>query len=598
MVDREGTEMCGIAGKISRNPFPANIVEDMGHFLIHRGPDDSGLYEENIDDLDVPHGNNLKIRPNHLTRASLYHKRLSIIDQSDKARQPMPNEDRTIWLVFNGEIYNAEPLRDDLTKAGHFFKSKCDAEILVHAYEQWGTDCLSRFNGMFAFALWNETERSLFCARDPMGIKPFYYRHGADSFSFASEIKSFYADDDFSPSLDPEALRWYLNFSFPIGTNTWFQGVKRLLPGEAILYREGNLKSWRFFDYAIETANGSPQIAETFHEILSNAVKCHLISDVPIGFHLSGGLDSSGIAAIAQNEFSHTLTTFSGRFEEGKDYDERPFIEAFRRRYRTDHKETVPDAQGFIESINKIIWHLDEPTAGPGSYPQYNVSRMVKENGIKAVCVGHGGDELFGGYPWYLDCNDQQAERMRQNRLNALSEIFRKFTPDCTRKTFLSGFDDRLTGLLTWDVKYYLPALLHVEDRMSMAFSVESRVPYLDRAVVKTASLMSAQERIKSGILKAPLRDALASVLPSKIARRKDKMGFPTPFGPWLRDPLKNWAEEILLSKQAEERGLIKIDAASRFLDRHIKGEDWSIPLWQAVNVELWCRTFLDGERY
>ncbi|MFC1821066.1 asparagine synthase (glutamine-hydrolyzing) [Thermodesulfobacteriota bacterium] len=596
MVDREGTEMCGIAGKISRNPFPTHIVEEMGCFLSHRGPDDSGLYSENLGSPDIHYGNNLRIEANHFTHAAFYHKRLSIIDQSSRARQPMPNEDKTIWLVFNGEIYNAGALRGDLINAGHRFRSKSDSEVLVHAYEQWGVDCLSRLNGMFAFALWNENERSLFCGRDPMGIKPFYYRHDSDSFSFASEIKSFYADTGFSPSLDRKALSWYLSFSFPVGANTWFQGINRLLPGQAILYRDGSLRLWRFFDYAIEASNGSPRKAEAFYEILSKAVECHLISDVPIGFHLSGGLDSSGIAAIARKEFSHNLTTFSGRFEEGKDYDERPFIEAFRRQYQTDHKETVPDVQGFMECMTKIIWHLDEPTAGPGSYPQFRVSRMVKENGIKAVCVGHGGDELFGGYPWYLNRRDQKAEMIRQNRLNALSEIFREFTPDCTRKAFLSGFEDRLTGLLTWDVKYYLPALLHVEDRMSMAFSVESRVPYLDRDVVKTASLMSAQERIKSGILKAPLREALASILPSKIARRKDKMGFPTPFGPWLRGPLKNWAEEILLSRQTEERGLINVDAASRFLDCHIKGEDWSIPLWQAVNVELWCRTFIDGE--
>jgi asparagine synthase (glutamine-hydrolysing) len=597
MVDRKGTKMCGIAGKISRRPFPTHIVAEMGRFLNHRGPDDSGLYAEILGRPDVSYGNDLRIEPNHSTNAAFYHKRLSIIDQSDRARQPMPNENKTLWLVFNGEIYNARSLRGDLVNAGHRFRSKSDSEVLIHAYEQWGMDCLSRFNGMFAFALWNEKERSLFCARDPMGIKPFYYRHESDNFSFASEIKSFFADPDFSPAPDPRALAWYLSFSFSVGANTWFQGVKRLLPGQAMLYKNGSLRSWQFFDFTIEASNGSPQKAEIFYEILRGAVECHLISDVPIGFHLSGGLDSSGIAAIARKEFSHTLTTFSGRFEEGKDYDERPFIEAFRRRYQTDHKETIPDAQGFIKCMKNIIWYLDEPTAGPGSYPQFRVSRMVKENGIKAVCVGHGGDELFGGYPWYLNRSNEKTEMIRQNRLNALSEIFHNFTPDCTRKEFLSGFDDRLTGLLTWDVKYYLPALLHVEDRMSMASSVESRAPYLDKNVVKMASLISSQERIKSGILKAPLREALAPILPSKITQRKDKMGFPTPFGLWLRGPLKNWVKEILISRHVEERGLINVHAASRFLDLHIKGEDWSIPLWQAVNVELWCRTFLDGER-
>lgn len=589
--------MCGIAGKVSEKPFPSGCVLEMGRLQSHRGPDGHGFYAE----YGGGHQRCLteeEAAPERECTVALSHQRLAIIDQSERGRQPMPNENGTLWLVFNGEIYNAVALRRSFEGAGHRFRSRSDSEIILHAYEEWGRECLDRFNGMFAFALWDAEARTLFCARDPLGIKPFYYRPHPHGLSFASEIKSFLADERFRPSMDPTALAAYLNYFFPVQPETWFSGVKRLLPGHALLFRNGSTTIWRYFEYRLASSEGAPVHLDELHNTLVQAVRSHLVSDVPVAFHLSGGLDSSSIAAVAQSNTPEPIPTFSGRFREGPEYDERTFIDSFRRRYPTSHREVVPDSQDFEGTLKSITWHLDEPTAGPGSFPQHCVSRLVRESGYKVVCGGQGGDELFGGYPWYLEERFEEAETQRRRRLGAVSEIFGEhFVPDRTRTEWLASFDERLNGLMSWDVHYYLPALLHVEDRVSMAWSVESRLPLLDRRLIGLASTMRPSDRVGDGTLKRSLREAMRPLLPPEIVDRKDKMGFPTPFGAWLRTSLGSWARGILLSDRTAERGFINTSKAGEFLQRHMSGEEWAMPLWQAVNTELWCRIFLDGDR-
>ncbi len=590
--------MCGIAGKISAKPFPMDIVLEMGNRLKHRGPDDHGFFAEHQGGIIHSYGTDNQRPPRSLqVLAAIVHQRLAIVDLSPQGHQPMPNEDASLWLVCNGEIYNAPELRERLQGCGHIFSSRSDSEVILHGYEEWGEGVVLRLRGMFAFALWNTDNKTLFCARDPMGIKPLYYRHTGEGFSFASEIKAFLAEPDFSVEPEFKAINQYLQYSFPLDDITWFKGVRSLLPGHTLHLGRKGLQVRKYYEFSSHpTSNPSGHSPEALHATLKDAVNSHLMGDVDIGFHLSGGLDSSGLVALAASLLPRSFHTFSGRFQEGPQFDEKEYLDEVRRRFETTHHETIPTAHELKSLLPFIIWHLDEPVAGPGSFPQFYVSRLVSDRGVKVVCGGQGADELFGGYPWYLPEQSTDCHTKRQERISTLCDMFPGFKPDRSKDRFLEGALSQEEGLMTWDVRYYLPALLHVEDRTSMASSVESRVPYLDKEVVDIASSVPSHKKIENGVLKNLLRKALSEHLPEKVVNRRDKMGFPTPVGLWFKGPLRDWVEGILCSDRAARRGILETVKAREVLEEHLCLADRSIPLWQALNVELWFQIFVDGE--
>ena len=592
--------MCGIAGKVSERPFPLGTVLAMGEAISHRGPDDQGFVASGKDRLVSSRGPHDKgpYRRLHVFMA-MAHRRLAIVDLSPRGCQPIPNEDASIWLACNGEIYNAPELRERLRGNGHVFLSGSDSEVVLHGYEEWGVEVVSRLRGMFAFALWDGHRQTLFCARDPMGIKPLYYRLTGDGLSFASEIKAFLAEPGFLVQPEYKAISQYLQYTFPVDDLTWFKGVRRLLPGHILIFDRDGIRLKRYHEFPVH--EGSPGIRGTPESVLAaleNAIESHLVADVAIGFHLSGGLDSSSLVALAASRMPPpSLHTFSGRFLEGREFDEKRYLDQVRRRFATTHHEVFPTARDLKASLPSIIWHLDEPVAGPGSLPQYFVSRLVREKGIKVVCCGQGADELFGGYPWYLPDQWTACEAKRRERLSVLQAMFPDLEIDDTKETFLARAPSRQEALMSWDVRYYLPALLHVEDRTSMAHSVESRVPFLDTAVVEIASGIPSREKVRDGVLKRVLRQAMAGRLPEAIIQRRDKMGFPTPIGPWFKGPANEWIRKVLCSGQAAKRGIMNTCKAAGILEEHACDLDRSLPLWQALNVELWFRIFVDGEQ-
>lgn len=587
--------MCGIAGKIAEDPFGMDQVFSMVEKLQHRGPDDSGFYCSDMKGQQFSYGNMCMPDELHSVRIALAHQRLSVVDLTENGHQPIPNEDFSMWLVANGEIYNAQELRADLERCGHNFRSRTDTEVVLHGYEEWGQDVVHRLNGMFAFAIYDGIRKNLFCARDPFGIKPFYYVQDESSFAFASEIKALLCLPEVLVCPDEEVVNHYLNYSFPVTDRTWFKGVRQLPPGTAMTVHENRVNICGYFQCQ-RASGGSVVNAADLHELLERAVVSHLQSDVDVGFHLSGGLDSSGIVALAGARLGRIPVTFSGRFREGKNYDERAFIEEVRKHCRTQHHEVCPSVEEFLQAYPAILYHLDEPVAGPGSFPQYCLNQRINAENIKVVCGGQGADELFGGYPWYLPSMASACEEQRNHRLHALDQLFDMFEYDETREKHLAGFECRAEGNMHWDVCYYLPALLQVEDRTSMAWSVESRIPYLEMHLAQVALSISAEEKIAGGITKTLLRDALNEVLPKKVVWRKDKMGFPTPIDVWLRGPLWDWASDILFSERTQERGMINGAVAKALLERHRSGENFVMPLWQAINIELWHRIFVDGD--
>ncbi|HUS16553.1 MAG TPA: asparagine synthase (glutamine-hydrolyzing), partial [Chloroflexia bacterium] len=607
--------MCGIAGVYERGGAPADaaLLERMARTIAHRGPDGDGFY------VDGPVG--------------LAHRALRIIDLSDAAFQPMISEDGDTCLVFNGEIYNYVELLAELQAAGVHFRSRSDSEVLLAAYRTWGTDCLARFNGMFAFAIWDRARRRLFLARDRMGIKPLYYWWDGRRLAFASEIKALLCHPAIAARPNGAAIAEYWRAMYTAGSHTWFEGISRLQPGEYMLVdaRRG-LRVARYWDLpAHEDAPGRRESSyvEEVRSLLEDSVRLCLRSDVPLGAHLSGGVDSSAIVALLSGQLSGMpLKTFSGAFEAGPDYDERPFIAAVAGRYGTDHHEIVPVAADLPATLPRLVWHLDEPVAGPGAFPQYFVCKLTRDNGVIVVNGGQGGDELFGGYFGYLPAYLRSIlagirhrprpallaallgdgarlagqPALRRAALAALQSGRRgRLRPDSQaalpaffgpslRPLLLapgeqeppaSGDLSALGQALAFDLRHYLPALLQVEDRVSMAWSLESRVPLLDFRLVELAMRIPPELKLRGLETKHILRRAVADLLPPVVANRRDKKGFPTPIGPWFAGPLQPWLREQLLSPAAQDRGLFDPGTVRGMIEDQAAGRaEWSKPLW------------------
>jgi len=620
--------MCGICGVYDpRGGIDVDLVRRMNETLHHRGPDADAVKA--------------------FETCVLAYKRLSIIDLPT-GFQPMSDESGHSWIVYNGEIYNYKPLREGLLERGHTLRTNSDTEAIVHLYEEKGPDALHELNGMFAFAIWDEGERRLLLARDRLGIKPLYFREAEGRIAFASEIKGILADPTVPRSLDRRALADYLTFQNVFGDKTFFEGIKVLPPGHYLTAKDGRAEVREYWDLSFrEGVRDEAEAVKRFRALLDESVEMQLMSDVPLGSHLSGGLDSSAIVLRASQDLADRLKTFSVYFAE-KEYDESGLIEEVSLLADTIHYDLLLDPTEFPKILPRILYHLDEPRVGPSVIPQWYIAEIASKE-VRVVLTGHGGDELFAGYPAYIVPYLWEVWRRRDvpeamQILRSLRSRLREegwkrvvglplyalvnrelarygheaqfddqerealLVPDEARR--LGTYDPRselervlarcdagpINRSLYLDIKTYLPSLLLVEDRMSMAHSVEDRVPLLDHRIAELSAQIPGRFKIRGLTLKWIPRRSAEGVLPRSILQHR-KVGFLVPLAEWLRGPLRGYLEEILLGERAASRGLFRPEAVRRLVRDHVMGtRDHAWKLWSLLNVELWHRIWIDGD--
>lgn len=627
--------MCGFVGILNKNGLNVSpdILRKMADTIHHRGPDEEGVF---IND-----------------NCGFHHKRLSIIDLNT-GQQPMTFGNYTI--VFNGEIYNYIELREELKLKGHKFDTTSDTEVILHLYQEYGEACVNRLNGMFAFIIYDKPNNQIYVARDHFGIKPLYWYQDKNSILFGSEIKAILAHPEIKALPAMENLYEYLTFQFILGENTLFQNINKFQPGH---YSIINLKTWSFKtvnywrpDFRTDVFHNEEYFINELQEILDDTITQQLRSDVPIGTYLSGGIDSSLVTVMASKIVNHPLKSFSGAFNEGPEFNELKYARLAAKKANSELYEIFPTEQEFIDVLPKLIYHLDEPVAGPGLFPQYMVSKFAS-NHVKVVLGGQGGDEIFGGYARYLVAYLEQAlkgsifetneeiehivtlnsilpnlpslkqyvpmlkgfwkndvfepmDRRYFNLLNRMGSISNFLHPD-----FINGgnenriFDKFSEQFNHYDTKSYynkmtqfdlaasLPALLQVEDRVSMAVSIESRVPLLDRRIIDLISKMPAGMKFKGGELKYLLKQTIKEIMPPEILNRKDKMGFPVPLHIWSKNKkTRDFILDTMLSKNAKERNIID----TNYLEQIINSErPFSRGLWGLLSMELWFNEFIDN---
>jgi asparagine synthase (glutamine-hydrolysing) len=634
--------MCGINGiafssRSGRTVSRAQL-EAMRDVVRHRGPDDEGLFiDRNL---------------------GLGHRRLSIVDVA-AGHQPMTNEDESLHITYNGEIYNHADFREWLESRGHVYKTHCDTETILHLYEEYGIDCVEYLRGMFAFAIWDQRKQELFIARDRLGVKPLYYFHADDgSLYFGSEIKTIFAAGALKPELNYAALPDYLANHAPSGETTLFHGVKRLLPGHTLVWRDGKIDINRYWDVSFVKAKdegySDNDYIEQWGDLFRTSVKLRLMADVPLGMFLSGGIDSSAIAAMMSTMVDEPIKTFSVAFRE-REANELEYARLVAEKYKTDHHEVVVSPEQFFGALPNLIWHEDEPLAHPSSVALYFVSHLAAQN-VKVVLTGEGSDELLAGYAryWKTLKNLSWGNRYHsltpglikngvRKQLSALPDgsrvkqkllrTFLTLKPDIeslyldnfavfsrqTQPQLLTGeareragdlnpyrvideLMDRtdatslLDRLLYSDIKTYLHELLMKQDQMSMATSLESRVPFLDHKLVEFTASLPERLKLRGWTTKYILRQSMKGVLPDAILTRP-KMGFPVPIGAWFRGPYSYLLDEFVLGSRALDRGIFEPDYVKDLVQRHrTGGENHDERLWALVNFEMWLRRFFDGD--
>jgi asparagine synthase (glutamine-hydrolysing) len=603
--------MCGIAGQYcpSGKAPDSTLLAAMGQRLAHRGPDGEGIH----------------IRGN----AGLIHRRLAIIDLSDEGLQPMTSEDGTLWVVFNGEIYNYLELREELIAKGHHFHSHSDTEVILHSYEEWGEDCLTRFNGMWGFAILDEKKNELFCARDRFGIKPFYYTVVEGSFLFASEIKALLAHPMAGTRPDDETLGTYLAWGIlDHSERTMFEGILQLKPAHSMrVTRDGVQDSFRYWDVQvnpkIRSKTSDETVAKELLEKLTDATRIHLRSDVAVGTCLSGGIDSSTLTALIntliRNEAPASIgarqKTFSIVFSDRR-FDESRYIDEIVTATRVDAHRTEPSPDTLWDDIDRLVYMQDEPFGSLSIYAQYCVMRLAQEN-VKVVLDGQGADELLAGYLAYQ--GSYQSGLFRTLHWGtALREIAGSvkhhsgFFRSALRQLFvrrqrrgllavtcppLNRYGGSLSTILARELtSTNLPALLHYEDRNAMAFSIESRVPFLDYRFVEYVASLPMDQKIRNGVTKVALRNAIKEVVPEAIRCRMDKMGFVTPEEVWMREGLRPFILEVLSSPGFATRNYWNADAVIRDYLAFLDGKSsYSPEVWRIICAELWLQKFFDG---
>jgi asparagine synthase (glutamine-hydrolysing) len=621
--------VCGLCGVVALDgPPEVETVERMARELDHRGPDGDGSFQAD--------------------GVALGFRRLAIIDLSEAGRQPFGSEDGRLQLLHNGEVYNYRELRVDLEAKGHLFRSATDTEVILAAYREWGDACVERFNGMWAFALWDGGRRRLFCSRDRFGVKPFYYRLHSGRFVFASELKAFRADPEAQLRPNARAVRDYLEQGYVDHTDeTFFAGVLKLPPAHSLSFDEDGLRVRRYWGLEPrDTPAGAP--AEAVRELFLDSVRLRLRSDVPIGTCLSGGIDSSAIACavdhLLRTEAENAKPvgarqrTFTAFFAE-RGFDERPYAEAVvERTHASPHWVSFTD-NDLVESLPAIVEAQDEPFGSTSIVAQWYVMREASRAGLKVMLDGQGADEILAGYhgyfgPFFADLLLSGRVRQLRRELGAYRELHgasaagaavalaRPFVPERARwlaRGYVRGgaslvhqglrglaptaesngapYRDRLRRQLHLILtRRGLPELLRYEDRNSMAHSLEARVPFLDYRLVELLFSLEAGELIERGRTKAVLRRALGDLLPPVVRDRVDKLGFVTPEGRWLRGALGELAADIFASRSFADRGFVDAEAARMRLARHRRGElQAGFELWRALNLELWARVYLDG---
>lgn len=625
--------MCGIAGLISINGKPVNGIERclqvMNHIQKHRGPDGEGIWihEQN--------------------QVGLAHMRLSIIDLSNAAGQPMTSDSGN-WICFNGEIYNYLELRQEI--GIDKFRTVSDTEVILKAYEKWGEDCVSHFRGMFAFAIWDESNQKLFCSRDRFGIKPFYYLVSDNVLYFASEMKALLP---FTREIETneDGLRDYLTFQFCLDNKTLFKNIYQLEPAHSISIYDGEVNTYRYWQvyYNLDWDHTDRYFKEQLSDILYDSIKYHVRSDVPIGGYVSGGIDSSTIATLASDTVGREkFIGFVGKFGEGEAYDESKYAQDVADAGGFELVQQVINSEDFLQNIEDVIYYLDTPVAGPGSFCQYMISKTAAKY-RKVVLGGQGGDEIFGGYTRYLVAYFEQCIKgaidgtmnsgkfivtyqsiipnlvclknykpmmkefwndglfesedkryfklinrspaildcitLEKGNYSPYDSYLEIFNADNVNK---SSYFDRMTH---FDFRTLLPALLQVEDRMSMAHGLESRVPLLDHRLIELVATIPSSYKLKDGDMKHIFKVIAGAHLPKSVMDRKDKMGFPVPLNQWMKGELRDYVHDILGSKKARNREYID---NRRVLDRIDQESTFGRNIWGMLSLELWQKTFHD----
>jgi asparagine synthase (glutamine-hydrolysing) len=617
--------MCGIAGIFGLNGTPVAYqeIKDMCNVLEHRGPNDEGFYIN---------GN-----------VGFGMRRLSIVDL-ENGHQPVNNEDGTVHVVMNGEIYNFRELRAELESKGHFFYTECDTEVIVHLYEEYGADCVQKLRGMFAFALWDEPRKRMLVVRDRLGKKPLYYGTFAGRLAFASELKSLLQLPEVDRELNWASVGHLFSFlSTPAGESI-IQGVHKLPPGHMMLLEAGKVPNiTRYWDveFKADYSQTEEQCAERLQELLMESVRIRMACDVPYGAFLSGGLDSSAVVAMMARQSSSPIKTFSIGFTEPQ-FNEAPYAKRVARVFGTEHHELIlePDVLGIIDDL---VWYLDEPFGDSSAIPTYMVSKLAAQH-VTVALSGDGGDELFAGYDRYVV--EQKERRYRhipsavRNLLGAVgsrmaegmkgrnflrhialdgvdryldaSNLFNGdekrslFRPEIAEQTIQ---DDPLrelaislekkgthwlSALQYMDIHHYLPQdILTKVDRMSMAHSLETRSPLLDHKLVEYAATIPPEYKLRDGSTKHILKKAMRGILPDTIIDRR-KQGFAVPLGIWFRGELTDFVHDLLLSETSRARKIFNSDYIEKLLAMHHRGRQLDLQLWTLVSFELWCRRFLD----
>jgi asparagine synthase (glutamine-hydrolysing) len=623
--------MCGICGILRHQldrPVPRAELERMNDALRHRGPDSSGFAIEG--------------------QVGLAMRRLAIIDLTG-GEQPISNEDGSCVIVFNGEIYNFEELHVELESRGHRFRTRSDTETILHAYEEFGDDCPKYLRGMFAFAIWDSRQKRLFAARDRFGKKPFYYGTWDDTFWFASELAALKRVPGFPAELDPEAIHHYLTLQHVPEPSTGLRGIKKLAPAHVLIWENGTIETKRYWQLQFEPKDkGDFEMHRAaVRAAVEEAVRVRLVSEVPLGAHLSGGLDSSIIVGIMSRVSTHRVRTFSIGFDE-EGFDESQYAESVARHFGTEH-ETFRVHADAAELLPKMVAHFGEPFADPAALPTWLLAERTRRH-VTVALNGDGGDEAFAGYQRYFADRYANAlhlfpsalrrlgERlatflptrddlpMERRRLSALGTLFRaaEYPPSASIVRWGSYFDERQKNELyepdwpgracgpTWllpdaiyrrapgnrvdrtlatDLELYLPgALLPKVDRMTMAMSLEARSPFLDHRLMELAARLPVDRKVRGLQGKIILRAAFRDLLPPEIAGRR-KQGFGLPIAHWLRGPLTSLVCDTLLSESAAIRGILRPDVIARFWSEHQSGRhDHSKRLWALLNLELWLR--------
>lgn len=629
--------MCGIAGiyNLDKNDVDGKMIKRMTDIMAHRGPDDEGFYvKKNV---------------------GLGHRRLSIIDLSESGHQPMCNEDKTVWITYNGEVYNYIELRKELERSGHLFNSRTDTEVIIHAYEEWGEKCLDRFNGMFSFAIWDEKKEQLFCARDRFGVKPFYYYFNGKSFVFASEIKAINALSFFKLKPNDKIIYDYLAFGITDHTDeTFFNDIKSLYPGSLLFVKKNGLFIEKYYKYDINSDLGKFSVkknktyAERILELLQDSIRLRLRSDVSMGSCLSGGLDSSAIVCLSNGilfndtERKNNIVdqdTFSSCFEDER-FDERKYISRIIEYTKARPNYVFPSSEELMREINDLLWYQEEPFASTSIYAQWNIMKIVKKRNIKVLLDGQGADEVFAGYHLYFgpyfnqllldfrlrqlvkeikDARDNSQESLKMLlsfpfkdlgmalpatlrtevkrgillEYKLLSLDFYKKHKYIENLTVLEKSRTNLSKRLWQDLNgLRLSALLRYEDKNSMAFSIETRLPFLDYRLVEFMFSLPACYKIHGGWTKNLLRESLKGRVPEEIRLRKDKMGFVTSEYIWLRNNRK-FIEDLFRSKDFRSGNYVNPETVIFNIDKMLYAHEVGISvLWRFINLELWMRKF------